>query len=66
MRTSTDLAVVNTMSVYGGSFAKAIAEAFYAADDANFTKLKAALPELWDEYDAMATLIAKKRALGAR
>ncbi len=40
------------MSVYGGSFVKALAVAARMADNENYSKLKAAFPELWDSYAA--------------
>lgn len=50
----TDYEVVNAMSIYGGSFARAIAEAAQRADRDNLSRLKAAFPDLWDEYREMA------------
>ena len=45
--------VVDKMSVFGGSFVKALAECFTRADGFNFTKLKNAFPEYWDQYEKM-------------
>ena len=49
-------AVIEAMSVYGGSFAKALASAFRAADNDNARRLKEAFPEMWAEYDEMARI----------
>ena len=45
-----ELKVVDTMAKYGGSFVKALAEAFYRADMINIQKLKNAFPEYWEQY----------------
>ena len=39
------------MSKYGGSFAKAIANAAKLADENNYNTLKQAFPELWEKYE---------------
>ena len=56
----TDFQLFAAMARYGGSFAKAIAEAATRADANNMTRLKHAFPELIDEYRDMAALIALK------
>jgi hypothetical protein len=48
-----DYQVVENMETYGGSFVKALAGCFRAADYENFTKLKTTFPEYWDEYKGM-------------
>jgi len=48
--------VLKAMETYGGSFVKALAEAFYHADPINFIKLKNAFPEYWEEYSRMAKI----------
>ena len=48
---SHDHRIVEAMSKYGGSFAKAIAKAALLADENNYNKLKAAFPELWERYE---------------
>ena len=45
-----DYLILDAMSVYGGSFVKAIAVAARMADSENYVKLKAAFPELWASY----------------
>ncbi len=56
----TEIEVVNTMSLYGGSFVKALAECFRRADRINFVKLREAFPDYWIEYQDM--VIAKLEA----
>ncbi len=57
----SDWEIVRTMAKYGGSFARAIAEAADKADPDNLARLKTAFPELWVEYADLARL-AKRRA----
>ncbi len=52
--------VITAMETFGGSFAKAIANAFRRADRNNFSRLKTAFPELWEEYTVMATQYKKR------
>jgi len=47
-----DYRILEAMSVYGGSFVKAIAVAARMADSENYVKLKAAFPDIWDSYAA--------------
>ena len=49
-----DYKILEAMTLYGGSFAKAIARAALLADSENYAKLKAAFPELWTKYAAFA------------
>jgi DNA polymerase/3'-5' exonuclease PolX len=56
----TDWAILQAMKNYGGSFAQAIAEACECADSKNFAALKTALPDLWYEYTAIASLLHTK------
>lgn len=57
----TDFAIVEAMSRFGGSFAKALAAAFQRADPDNFARLRAAFPELWSEYREVATIRAERK-----
>jgi hypothetical protein len=57
-----DYEIVNAMARYGGSFARAVAEAASRADPANLAKLKAAFPDLWDTYAELVTLRRPERA----
>ena len=50
--TTQDLRIIDAMSQYGGSFAKAIANAAKVADSENYNKLKQAFPELWERYES--------------
>ena len=49
---SHDHRIVEAMSKYGGSFAKAIAKAALLADEHNYNKLKQSFPELWERYES--------------
>ena len=49
------IAVVEKMEKYGGSFVQALARAFYCADTVNFVKLREAFPEYWEEYSNFLT-----------
>ena len=42
--------MINNMRRFGGSFVKALAEAFARADQFNFVKLCTAFPQLVDKY----------------
>lgn len=52
-----NIAVVEAMEKYGGSFVKALARCFRCADARNFRKLQIAFPEYWAEYERMAKRI---------
>ena len=45
------------MTIYGGSFAKALGEAWAYADDINSAKLSAAFPELVEKYAKMGKIL---------
>ena len=49
--TTQDSRIIEAMSKYGGSFAKAVANAAKFADDNNYNTLKQAFPELWERYE---------------
>lgn len=49
-----DLAVVETMEKYGGSFVKALAALCYRADPQNLEKIKYTWADYWLEYTEMA------------
>ena len=61
MQLNADHEIIDAMWTYGGSFASAIATAARCADHDNLQRLKDAFPELWKQYDDMATMIAKRR-----
>lgn len=48
--TAQEFKIVDNMAEYGGSFVRALAEAFYKADNINFKKLKDAFPDYWEHY----------------
>ena len=54
MVTLEETETVGAMRRYGGSFVKALADAFTAADAENFAKLRAAFPDYWEKYRAIA------------
>ena len=49
-----DLAVVEKMKAYGGSFVRALAECCYKADALNLIKIKNTWSEYWAQYKKMA------------
>ena len=51
---TSDELILSVMSIYGGSFVQALAEAALRADPENLERLKNAFPEYWDEYKKMA------------
>lgn len=55
----TDYEVVAAMRRYGGSFARALADAFEHADPLHFQRLRSAFPDLWEEYARMAAYDAR-------
>lgn len=57
--TTQDSRIVDAMSQYGGSFAKAIANAAKVADSDNYNKLKQAFPELWKRYESFVVFLNK-------
>ena len=57
--TTQDLRIIDAMSKYGGSFAKAIANAAKFADEHNYNKLKQAFPELWERYESFVVFLNK-------
>lgn len=50
MTTDNERAIVDAMHTYGGSFVKALAAAWYVADDHNKQKLKMAFADYWQTY----------------
>ncbi len=52
--TDSEMAVIEAMETYGGSFVKALAECFRRADPINFGKLKNTFSEYWSRYETMA------------
>lgn len=58
-----DYEILEAMTVYGGSFASALAGAFGRADSENYSRLKTAFPELWDEYREL--VLARRERLAS-
>ncbi len=54
MKDASDFAVATAMQRFGGGFAQALAMAMLRADAENLAKLRAAFPELWEEYGQLA------------
>lgn len=57
---SRDRYTIDAMKRYGGSFVKALAEAFERADHMNFEKLKSAFPEYWQQYEGVGIELEKQ------
>ncbi len=60
----TDLEVIEAMSTYGGSFARALAQAWRAADPHNSQRIKDAFPDMWDDYRRLLDAKARRLAEG--
>jgi hypothetical protein len=52
--TKDEFKVVEAMREQGGSFVQALAECFHRADMYNKSKLKAAFPVYWRQYEQLA------------
>jgi hypothetical protein len=59
-----DYEIMEAMRLYGGSFASALAMAAYHADADNLATIKAAFPDLWEEYRELA--LARQNAPGVK
>lgn len=63
--TDQDLAIVEAMQRYGGSFVSSIGRAAQCADDRNLHRLKVAFPDYWHEYaETVEMLRAKAQQVG--
>lgn len=51
-----DFDVLRAMERYGGGFIRSFAALMRHADHHNFSRLKAAFPDYWEEYKTMAEL----------
>lgn len=51
---TTDIQIIEAMSRYGGSFVKALAEAWRRADPVNRNLIKDTWPEYWERYTKLA------------
>lgn len=56
----TDYQIVQAMLKFGGSFARALGEAFTRADAVYFARLRGAFPDIWAEYEEYARLSAER------
>ena len=54
--------IIVAMYGYGGSFVRALAEAWQRADPINQAKLRAAFPEYWAQYRDLALLHRQREA----
>ncbi len=52
--TDEDYKTVQAMRQYGGAFAYALGNAALHADESNYNRLKAAFPDYWLKYSAVA------------
>jgi hypothetical protein len=59
-----DRQILEAMSRYGGSFVQALARAAERADPVNLGKLRAAFPDVWQEYARLASQDARTRDRG--
>ena len=59
---NNDQKILEAMQRYGGSFASAVAVAAQRADMSNYSRLKAAFPDLWGEYLQLAEQLERNRA----
>lgn len=50
---------VQAMKDHGGSFVRALAAAWTAADDSNKARLKEAFPDVWQRYERLAEKLTK-------
>ena len=58
MNKQDDIEILDAMNKYGGSFARSISLAAWAADSENYAKLKATFPELWAQYAVFVKKVA--------
>jgi len=58
----SDLEIILTMATFGGSFARALAQAAMTADPVNLRRLRDAFPEMWAQYAEVARLKQREGA----
>ena len=56
---------IEAMATYGGSFVKALAACFRAADEQNRAKLFVAFEDVFEEYEEIALQADRRRRLGS-
>lgn len=52
---------LHMMEVLGGSFARALAEAYYRADSVNRLRLRVAFPEIFEHYEGLYAIHRAER-----
>ena len=57
----TDAEVIAAMASHGGGFVRALAAAARVADGRNLGIIKAAFPEYWRDYTALAEYLIKSK-----
>jgi hypothetical protein len=57
----TDSEIADAMYDMGGSFSRALAEAWRCGDKINRGRLAAAFPDLWEHYRELAELREQRR-----
>lgn len=55
-----DYYTLRAMSIYGGSFVKALAVLAWSADPNNLEKIKGTWPEYWSEYQKMGEKLPRE------
>ena len=61
MKTDYDYLILDAMSQYGGSFVQQLSRLARVADSVNFTKLKVAFANYWEDYDSFLPEKDRKR-----
>lgn len=56
---TTPTQAASTMKQYGGSFARALAEAWFAADTVNQQRIEQAFPDFFLRYAALSETVAE-------
>lgn len=64
MTKDDDLATLDAMMRYGGSFTQALAIAALKADPQNYARLRAAFSDVWAEYQEKATWSRRRPKAG--
>jgi hypothetical protein len=59
---ATESEIISAMRTFGGSFVERLAEAFQFADDVNRARLRVAFPEVWSQYEELATMRKRNAA----
>jgi len=62
--TTEDHNIITCMKAHGSCFASAIALAALNADSTNFERIKAAFPELWDDFRELHASLVKENRTG--